>query len=212
MIIQWLGKSSFKIQTKGQGDEVTIAMDPFTDGNGLKMSRFNADIVTMSRNNENHNNIDAIRGEPFVITSPGEYETKGVFIYGIAGIAEENKKKDKATICKIVSEEVSVVHLSSISDTLSNDQIDQLGNVDVLLIPVGNAGTLDAKKASEIITQIDPRIVVPMNFKVEGQKTDLNTVDGFIKHCGLKSETMEKLRVQKKDLMAEDTRVVVLTI
>jgi len=212
MIIQWLGRSGFKIQTKGQGDEITIAMDPFSDGEGLKMSRFQADIATMSRNNENHNNIDAIRGEPFVITTPGEYETKGVFIYGFNTIIEEGKKKDKATIYKIISEDISVAHLSAISDSLTNDQLDKLGNVDVLLIPVGNAGSLDAKKASELIAQIDPCLVVPMNFQVAGQKSDLQTAESFLKHCGLKSETAEKLRVQKKDLMTEDTKVIVLTI
>lgn len=213
MIIQWLGNAGFKIQTKGQGSELTVAMDPFSDSTGIKMPKFQADILTLSRNNEYHNNAEAIRGEPFVIANPGEYETRGVFVYGIPAIATDSKgKKDKATIYKLISEDVSIAHLSSISEALTDEQLERLGNVDILLLPVGGNGALDYKKAPEIISQIEPRIVIPMYCKNEGQKTELATMDDFIKSCGLKSETMEKLRIAKKDLMAEDTRLVILTV
>lgn len=210
MIIQWLGLSCFKIQTKGNQGEVTIATDPFADQPGLKMPKFQADIVTMSYNDELHNNADAIRGEPYIITQPGEYETKDIFIYGVPAIVE--KTKSKLTMFKIFSEEISVAHLSDLSTTLSDDQIDRLGNVDILLIPIGGKDSLDTKKATEVISQIDPRIVIPMSYKIDGQKSDLNSVDDFLKNSGLKSEKLEKLKIAKKDLMTEDTRIIVLTI
>lgn len=211
MIIQWLGLSAVKLQTKGQGEELVIALDPFTDEGSLKMSRFQADIVTISCNNEQHANIEAIRGEPFVITHPGEYETRGVFVYGIPTVTI-GKEKIKNTIYKIIGEEISVVHLGRLNTTLTNDQIDQLGNVDILLLPVGGAEVFDGKKAVELVSQLDPRIVIPVHYKLAGQKTNLNDVNDYLKHCGLKSETQEKFRVAKKDLSVEDTRVVVLTV
>jgi L-ascorbate metabolism protein UlaG (beta-lactamase superfamily) len=208
MIIQWLGQSCFKIQTKGSQGDIVVATDPYSDSSGLKMSHFNTDIITVSCDQENHNNIDALRGEPFIIKNPGEYETKGVFVYGVSAVLD--KEKTKATLYKIISEEISVAHLSDLSQPLTDDQLDRLGNVDVLLLSVG--GNLDVKKTTEIISQIDPRLVIPMNYKIASQKTTLNTADEFLKSCGLKSETMDKLKIAKKDLMTEDTRVIVLTV
>jgi len=210
MIIQWLGQSCFKIQTKGNQGEVVIVTDPFADQPGLKMPRIQADIVTLSTDNELHNNAEAIRGEPYVIVNPGEYETKDIFIYGVPAVSE--KSKSKVTLFKAFSEEISVAHLSDLSSTLSDEQIDRLGNVDILLVPVSGSNSLDAKKAAEVISQIDPRLVIPMNYKIEGQKSDLNTVDDFVKNSGLKSEKLDKLKIAKKDLMTEDTRIIVLTI
>jgi len=208
MIIQWLGQSCFKIQTKGNQGDVTIVADPFTDQPSLKMSRFQADIVTVSENTAGHNNSDAIRGEPYIIVHPGEYETKDVFIYGVPAISG----KEKIVMFKTFSEDISIAHLGNLAGTLSNEQIDRLSNVDILLIPVGGDSGLDAKKASEVISQIDPRIVIPMNYQIGGQKSNLASVDDFLKVSGLKSEKFEKLKISKKDLMTEDTRAIVLTI
>lgn len=211
MIIQWLGQACFKISTKNNQGDFTIVTDPYNDASaGLKMSHFQADIVTVSCNQDNHNNIEALRGDPYVIVNPGEYETKGVFVYGIPALME--KEKNKLTLFKIISEEVSVAHLGDLSQPLTDEQVDRLGNVDILLIPVGGANSLDSKKAAEVIAQIEPRLVIPMTYKIAGQKTDLNGVDDFLKNCGLKSETMDKLKIAKKDLMTEDTRVIVLTV
>lgn len=210
MIIQWLGQSCFKISTKNNQGEFVVVNDPYQDSSGLKMSKFQADIVTVSKDDDNHNNVEALRGDPFVITNPGEYETKGIFIYGIPAVM--TKEKCKLTFFKVIGEDISVAHLSDLSQPLDNEQIEKLGNVDILLLPVGGLNALDGKKASEVISQIEPRLVIPMNYKVEGQKTDLGTADDFLKVCGLKSETMDKLKIAKKDLMGEDTRVIILTV
>lgn len=205
MLIQWLGQSCFKIQTKGNRGETVIVIDPFVDQPGLKMPRFQADIVTMSCDDGLHNNADAIRGEPYVIIHPGEYETKDVFIYGVPAISN----KTKITLFKIFSEDISVAHLSALSGALSDEQIDRLGNVDILLVPVGGQA-LDAKKAVEVISQIDPRIVIPMD--ADGQKSDQKLINDFVKNSGLKAEKLEKFKVAKKDLMTEDTRIVALAV
>lgn len=209
MIIQWLGQSCFKITTKNSQGEFTIATDPFNDDGALKMPKFQADVVTISQNKEDHNNTGAIKGEPFVIVNPGEYETKGIFVYGVPNVNE--KEKNKATLFKIISEDISIGHLSSLGQPLTDEQLDKLGNIDILLLSVGIKNGLDGKKAAEVISQIEPRLVVPMHYKLAGQKSDLNSNDDFLKYCGLKSETMEKLKVAKKDLIGEDTKVIILT-
>lgn len=213
MIIQWLGNAGFKIQTKSSAGDLTICMDPFSDSSGIKMSRFQADILTMSCNRDLHNNAEAIKGDPFVIANPGEYETKGVFIYGIPAIIPDAKgKKERGAIYKLIGEDLAIAHLSAIGEILTDEQLERLGNVDILLVPVGGNGSLDYKKASEAVSQIEPRLVIPMYYGSAGQRTDLGGVEEFIKHCGLKSETADKLRITRKDLQAEDTKLVVLSI
>jgi L-ascorbate metabolism protein UlaG (beta-lactamase superfamily) len=209
MVIQWLGQSCFKISTKNTQGEFTIATDPFTDQGGFKMPKFQADVVTISQNHDDHNNIDAIKGDPMVITQPGEYETKGIFIYGIPAVNE--KEKVKSTVYKIVAEEIIIGHLGSLAQNLTDDQIERLGNVDILMIPVGGKNYLDGKKAAEAISQIEPRLVIPMHYKTGDMKLDLNGVEEFLKVSGLKSETLDKLKIAKKDLIGEDTRIIVLS-
>lgn len=210
MIIQWLGQSCFKISTKSNQGECLVATDPFNDDGGLKMPKFQADIITVSQNTDAHNNIEAIRGEPFIIANPGEYETKGVFVYGLANINDQ--EKIKTTLFKIISEDVTIAHLSGLTQILTDEQLDQLGNIDILLLPIGEKNKLDNKKINEIISQIEPRLVIPMHYRLAGQKSDLEGTESFLKNCGLKSETMEKLKIAKKDLLGEDTRVIILTV
>jgi len=209
MIIQWLGQSCFKISTKNNQGEFIVATDPFTDDGSLKMPKFQADVLTVSQNNEEHNNIEAIKSKPFIITNPGEYETKGIFVYGIASINE--KEKSKITLYKIISEDICLAHISGLNQPLTDEQLDRLGNIDILFLSVGIKNCLDGKKAAEIVSQIEPRIVIPMHYKLGGQKSDLNSSDDFLKNCGLKSETTDKLKIAKKDLIGEDTRVIILT-
>jgi len=105
-----------------------------------------------------------------------------------------------------------VAHLSIISNILADEQLEKLGDVDVLLVPIGGNGALDYKKASETIFQIEPKIVIPMYYKISGQKINLATIDDFLKHSGLKSETADKLKITRKDLQTEDTKIIILSI
>lgn len=212
MTIQWLGNSCFKIQTKNNGEETTIVCDPFHSGDGLKMPKIQAEIVTMSHNHKDHNDIDSIKGEPFVINTPGEYETKDIMFYGIPSFHDDKKGKERGqnTIFKIISEEMNIVHLGDLGEDLDDDQLERLGNVDVLLIPVGGKYTIDYKKAIDLVTKIEPRIVVPMHYKVTSEENEIATADDFIKNCGLIPEKLDKLKIAKKDLPLENTKLVIL--
>lgn len=213
MIIQWLGQAYFKIQTKNNGEEVVIAADPYDESGGLKPPKFQADIVTISHQHPSHNNLATIKGEPFIIDSPGEYETKGVFIYGIPAWhdSQEGKEKGSIIIYRLSAEEINLVHLGDLGHELNDEQLEKIGDVDILLIPVGGGAALDAKKANEIIADIEPRLIIPMHYKIPGLNIKLNPVDEFLKTAGFPYEKTERLKVAKKDLPQEETKIIVLT-
>ena len=212
MQIQWLGQSFFRLTAKNNGAEVDIAIDPFSESCGLKPAKFNADILAITRNHEDNNNADAIKGEPFTIIGPGEYETKGIFIYGIPAWREgDGAKGENTTLYRVSAEGMSIVHLGNLNHELSTEQLEKLGDVDILLIPVGGENALDSKKAAELVSEIEPRIVIPMYYQLPGLKTKLKTVEEFLKASGLPHEKMDKFKIAKKDLPIEDTKVIVLT-
>ena len=214
MIITWLGQACFKMQNKVGPDGVTIVTDPFDKTTGLKPPNFEADIVTVSHDHYDHNNIKTIRGNPFVINSAGEYEIKSVFIEGVESYHDEKQGNERGdnVIYRIDMDNISVTHLGDLGHVLDNKQLEKLTGTDILLIPVGGKYTIDAKKAMEVVSQIEPRIVIPMHYRVKGLKIDVEGVDKFIKEMGVKPTYEEKLKISKRDLPAEDMELVVLSL
>ena len=208
MQIQWLGQSCFKIQSKNSGQETTILMDPYGDDAGPKPPKAQADIITFSHNSDGQ----IIKAEGFIINAPGEYETRGVFIYGVPIQNIGQAGKENITIFKINNEDLTLAHLSTLNQELNDEQLEKLGNIDILLLPVGGHGVLDAKKASEVVSAIEPRIVIPMHYQIPGLKSKLDSVEAFVKESGLSAEKMDKLKIAKKDLPQEETKIVILNI
>jgi L-ascorbate metabolism protein UlaG (beta-lactamase superfamily) len=202
MIIQWLGQSCFKITTKNNQGEFTILTNPFKDSAGLKMPKTQADIVTLSSEKKEIINLDALKNDPYLIKNPGEYETNGVFVYGINSLVAN----EKSSIYKIFSEDISLLHLGSLTEALNNEQLDRVGNIDILFILVDEKKS-ESKKISELISQIEPRLVIPMTADTNIDEKFLNDL---AKSCGLKSETIDKLKILKKDLATEETKMVIL--
>lgn len=195
--------------------EVTIVTDPYDKEIGVRLPKTSADIVTVSHDHYDHNKIKEVQGEPFVISGPGEYEVKGVFVHGLTSFHDKQEGKERGTntiyAIKLLEEEITIAHLGDLGHTLSNEQLEHLENVDVLLIPVGGKYTIDAKEAVEVINQIEPRMVIPMHYKMAGCKiNDIAGVDSFCKEMGVCTEKMNKLKISKKDLPQEEVRVVVL--
>lgn len=209
MQLIWLGHSCFKIITK----ETTIITDPYDDI-GLKLpSRLNADIVTVSHDHHDHNNIGAISGSPLVIKTPGEYETKGIFIQGIPSSHDEKNGSERGanTIFLFTLEDMKLAHLGDQGTVLTDDQLEKLEGVDILMIPVGGIYTVDAKKAAEVVNQIEPRLVIPMHYAIPGLKIKLNPVNKFCDEMGTKTNGAEdRLKISKKDLPVEETKVIIL--
>jgi len=214
MIITWQGHSCFKIQDKIGPDGVTVVTDPFNKEVGLKVPNFEADIVTISHDHFDHNNAGALRGNPMIVDCAGEYDFKGVLIEGIDSYHDEKSGSERGgnIMYRIEIDDISVAHLGDLGHVLDNVQLEKLVGTDVLLIPVGGKYTLDAKKAVEVISQIEPRIVIPMHYKHKDVQVDLDEVDKFIKEIGLTPTYEEKLKISKKDLPQEDMELVILSI
>lgn len=203
MYISWLGQSCFKIQSK----DTTLITDPIGKQNGLRAPRLgNVNIVTISRKDVD---ITKAKTEALVIDTPGEYEMKQVFIQGIP--VSQNQTKETLTIFWIEAENITIGHLGPLAVPPSDEELEKLEGLDILLVPVGGHSVLDAKKASQVISQIEPRITIPMYYKLPGIKEKLDTVDEFCKEMGIKSsEKIDRLRIQRKDLPQEEMKIIVL--
>lgn len=214
MTITWYGHSCFRIQTRDSGEEVVIYIDPFDKSIGLRPPFGQGDIVLVTHNHYDHNNVKTIKGEPFIIEGPGEYEIKGINIRGILAFHDpkEGKERGTTTIYVIESEGIRVCHFGDFGQReLTEEQLDVLDGVDILMIPVGGAFTISGEQASKIINRVDPRIAIPMHYKIPGLAVKLEGVDNFLKVMGEeKLLPQEKLVLKKKELSQEETKVVVM--
>lgn len=212
MYISWLGHACFKLQNKIGPEGTTLITDPYDNSIGLKLPRIEADIVTISHGHNDHNNKEAVKGAPFIIDSAGEYEIKGVAIDGVEAFHDnkEGKERGKNIIYRIDIDDILIVHLGDLGQALDSKQLEKIAGADILLIPVGGKYTIDAKKAVEVVSQVEPRIVIPMHYKLPGLKVDLDPVDKFIKEIGLKPVQEEKLKISKRDLPQDDMELVIL--
>lgn len=209
MIITWQGHSCFKIQDKTGTDGITVVTDPFDKKIGLKVPNFEANIITISHDHYDHNNASALRGQPFIVKTAGEFDIQGVAIYGVE--SEHGGHKDIVNIMyRFEIDNISIAHLGDLGKALSDKQLEIMAGVDILLVPIGGKYTLDAKGAVEVVSQIEPRIVIPMHYSVPGLNIEIDGVDKFIREIGVKPTEEERLKISKKDLPADDMELVIL--
>jgi len=212
MTISWYGHSCFKITN--QGGHLTMLTDPFNKSIGLTPPRVTADIITVSHDHTDHNNIKSIGGNPFIIDGPGEYELKGVKVLGLASFHDQKKGAERGlnTIYLIEVDRIKICHLGDLGEErLSDEQIEALGQVDILLIPVGGTFTIGAKQAIEVINQIDPKLVIPMHYQLPNLTIKLEGVEKFLKEIGSgKQQPVDKLTLKKKDLDEGQAKVIVM--
>ena len=170
MNITWKGQSCFQISTNQKKNGlISIVINPFSNDIGLRAPKLQADILLSAHSRHNHDNIKSVSGQPFVINSPGEYDIKEVFIQGIPAFQDNSQKggREKTTIYTIETEGIRLCHLGDLGQKeLSSDQLEKIGEVDVLMIPVGGVYTIDAKEAIKIMSQIEPKITIPMYYKI----------------------------------------------
>ncbi len=199
MEIAWLGHSCFRLK----GSRTTVITDPYSPDLGYTLGKTNANVVTVSHQHPGHSNIAAIGGEPKAVTGPGEYEINGVLIIGMPSYHDEDKgeKRGKNTIYLLELDEMTICHLGDLGHALSTSQAEELDNVDILMIPVGGKSTIDAVGASEIVRQLEPKVVIPMHYKTDAIKRELAPVEKFLNEMGTKDiESQSKINFTKSNL------------
>lgn len=202
MVISWLGDAGIRFQTK----DAVLVIDPPSQETGFRTPKQAADIVAVTR--KEGRDPKAVGGEPMLLETPGEYERKNIFVYGL-GLASEPHHVH----WRVEAEEMSFGHLGNLQHGLEANELAQLEGVDVLFVPVGGGDVLTPARAAELISQIEPRVVIPIQYKTGSGKAAYGSVDAFLKDLGGKhDEPVGKWKIQKKDLPAEDTHVVLLTI
>ncbi len=199
MEISWLGYSCFRIR----GSQATIITDPYSPDLGYSLGKPKARIVTVSHQHPGHAYVEGVGGEPKVLTGPGEYEISGLLIIGIATFhdAEGGSQRGKNTIYLMEIDELSLCHLGDLGHMLTAEQMEELGSVDILLIPVGGVSTIGAPVAAEIARRLEPKVVIPMHYKTEAVSRQLEPVGRFLKEMGVEQVTSQpKLSLNKSNL------------
>lgn len=208
MEITWLGHSCFKIR----GKQATIITDPFPPGMGYSLGKAAANIVTVSHQHKDHNYTPGIGGSPHIVSRPGEYEIAGVLIIGLATFHDANKGADrgKNTVFVLETEELSICHLGDLGQPLTDGQIEEIGKVDILMVPIGGNYTINATTAAAMVRQMEPKIVLPMHYKTPVFQGELEPVDNFLREFGIpQTAPQPKLNVNKNNLPLT-TQVVLL--
>jgi L-ascorbate metabolism protein UlaG (beta-lactamase superfamily) len=214
MEIIWHGHSFFEIKSRENKNQVKIAIDPFSEEVGLKVPKIETDILLISHDHYDHNNKNVISGNYFLIDNQGEYEVKGVFIKAIKSFHDKvgGKERGENLMFLIETEDLRVCHMGDFGQKeLNEKQLDEIGGVDILMIPVGGVYTISAKEAIKILEQLEPKITIPMHYSLPKLKIKLDSVDKFLKSLGIKSLTPEKkLSIKKEDLSPEEAKIVLL--
>jgi len=208
MEIVWLGHSCFRIR----GREATIVTDPFDKTLGYPVKKPTASIVTISHPHPQHSFVAGVTGTPRVVSRPGEYEIANVFFNGIATFhdAEMGEQRGRNTVFVIQIEEVTICHLGDLGHVPTAEQIEQMSDIDILMIPVGGGATIGVTAAVETISLLQPKLVLPMHYKTEVIELDLAPLEPFLKEMGVKEVVSQpKLSVSKSGFPA-DTSVIVL--
>jgi L-ascorbate metabolism protein UlaG (beta-lactamase superfamily) len=206
MEIVWYGHSCFRLKDKN----ITVITDPYEKSLGLTLPKMRADVVTVSHDEPGHNCVQNVKGEPVVLTGPGEYEIKGVFITGISGGILRKEAGQENTIFVFEMEDLNICHLGDIDHIPGQEQIESLGDVHVLLIPVGGANSLTASQAAEVISLLEPRIVVPMHYGIPELQIKLDPVSKLFKEMGLKEPPAQESLKVTASALPEETQVVLL--
>lgn len=209
MEITWYGQTCFRLSERGFASVVT---DPYPPDVGLTLPRPRANIVTVSHDDRQCRYTTGVRGPFKLLDGPGEYEIGDVFITGIVTFADGRRGASRGlnTVFTFNFGGLTVCHLGRLGHVPTQSQVENLGTVNILLVPVGGGGSLSPAQASEVISLFEPDLVIPMYYKVRELKVSLGTLGRFLKELGLeKVDSQEVLKVSRTSL-SEETQVVVL--
>lgn len=205
MEITWYGLSCFRLTERKHASIVT---DPYNSKLGLPTLKLRSDVITISHDAPGHNYATAVSGSTHDLTGPGEYEIGNVFITGI--ITNDTEEARRNVVYLFDFDGLTVAHLGDMNSVPKQTQIEALEQVNVLLVPVGSGNSLNAAQASELVSMLEPNIVIPMHYKLPGLKLELDGVDRFLKEMGVTDPTEEtSLKISSSNL-PEETETVIL--
>ncbi len=210
MEITWYGHSCFRLTERGMG---TVVTDPFDhEAAGYEPLKIRGDIVTISHDAPGHNFVAAVKGRSHTLTGPGEYEIGGVFITGVQtnGVKKKSQDELRNTLYVFDYDGITIAHLGDLQRVPSQTEIEALGNVQVALVPVGGGGGLSPAMAVEVISLLEPGVVIPMHYGTPDSKINLAPVSKFLKEMGLGEITPQPSLKVGSGSVTEETRVVVL--
>jgi len=206
--ITWLGHSCFRIK----GKDVTVITDPYHPSLGYTLSKLQADIVTLSHFHPGHCYTEAVTSEFKEVKGPGEYELKGAFITGIATWHDDAQGQElgKNTVYLLEMDGMALCHLGDLGHLPSSELVEDVGDIDVLFVPVGGVSTIGGSRAAEIVRRLTPKVVIPMHYKTETLAKELEPVDKFLKEAGVKETVSQpKLSVSRSNIPTS-TQVIIL--
>ncbi len=208
MDITWYGHSCFRLKDRN----TTIITDPYDKSLGLSLPRLKADIVTVSHANPHHNYASGVKGDYKLLNSPGEYEIGGVFITGInlTPVKKSSQPSSRNIVYVIYMDDIALCHLGDLKHAPNQNQVEDMGSIDVLLVPVGGHKALNAAQAAEVISLIEPYIVIPIHYRLPNLTVKLDPVDKFLKEMGItKAERESNLKLTKTGL-PDETQIVLM--
>ncbi|MCL4559757.1 MAG: MBL fold metallo-hydrolase [Chloroflexi bacterium] len=211
MEITWYGHSCFRLSERGYA---TVVTDPYDHRQiGYEALRLKADVVTISHESPGHSFLPAVKGDVYQITGPGEYEIGGVFITGVQtnGHIKKDEVEPRNTLYVFDYNGLTVAHLGDMNKVPSQTEVEALGSVNIALVPVGGGAALNASKAAEVISLLEPNVVIPMHYATPLVKSKLDSLQKFLKEMGLeKVDQVPSLKVGNAKALPEETHVVVL--
>jgi len=206
MTISWYGEACFLLESGG----VRILIEPPQKESGINSPRLKSDILIYSKTRSQMSDVKGQLSEPdaFVIDSPGEYEIKGINVLGIADPSTSSGQAN--TLYNIEIDGIKISHLGFLGKDLDDGKMALINDPDIVLVPVGNGAVLDAEKAMKLINKIEPSIAIPMLYNIKGLKIKRAPLSVFLKESEAKESSQPKLTIKKKDLIEEETKIVIL--
>ncbi|HZT08272.1 MAG TPA: MBL fold metallo-hydrolase [Chloroflexota bacterium] len=202
--LTWIGHSCFRMR----GRDATLVTDPCARASGYSVNRVTADVVTISNSHPNHSAVGELAGSPTVLDGPGEYEVQGIIVTGVRTPAGKAPGTPRNTAYIISVDDITLCHLGDLASIPTTEQIELMKDVNVLLIPVGGHCTIGPSEAVEVISQIEPKLVVPMHYATDVSTVELEGVDRFLREMGLtQSEPQPRINVTHSSLPSEPTVV-----
>ena len=205
MEISWFGMSCFRLKERSMA---TVVTDPYNGNVGLPSLTLSADVVTISHEAEGHNYTAAVNDYDFALTGPGEYEIGGVFITGISTAQDAQTKPN--VLYMFDYEGTTVAHLGDMAKVPNQTQIEALEQVNVLLVPVGGGNSLNAAQAAELVSMLEPNIVIPMHYQIPALEVKLDGVERFLNEMGVTDPTEDTSLKVSSTAASEETEVVLL--